>query len=31
MSGVRQDDWFYADEPYPHEPDTGSVRVMSAV
>ena len=27
MSGVRQDNWFYADEPYPQAPDTGSVTI----
>lgn len=27
MSGVRQDNWFYADEPYPHAPATGSVTI----
>ncbi|CDP89309.1 MULTISPECIES: hypothetical protein [Mycolicibacterium] len=27
MSGVRQDNWSYADEPRPHERDTGSVTI----
>ena len=27
MTGVRQDNWFYADEPYGDEPDTGSVTI----
>lgn len=27
MSGVRQDNWSWADEPHPDAPDTGSVTI----